>query len=134
MQLFKHKYFTNLIQPTGIFNNAVRHGFTDLSRTDYEFMIYLSVDTERGMYEITFSNNGTPFPKGFDKLRYGIRGEKAGETAGSGEGGHTVKSIVEHYGGDFDIFCGALDFYGADFDDNIGTTVIIHLPIYKSDE
>ena len=117
-----------------IFNNAVRHGFTDLSRTDYEFMIYLSVDTERGMYEITFSNNGTPFPKGFDKLRYGIRGEKAGETAGSGEGGHTVKSIVEHYGGDFDIFCGALDFYGADFDDNIGTTVIIHLPIYKSDE
>lgn len=117
-----------------IFNNAVKHGFTDLSRTDYEFMIYLSVDTERGMYEITFSNNGTPFPKGFDKLRYGIRGEKAGETAGSGEGGHTVKSIVEHYGGDFDIFCGALDFYGADFDDNIGTTVIIHLPIYKSDE
>lgn len=117
-----------------IFNNAVKHGFTDLSRTDYEFMIYLSVDTERDMFEITFSNNGTPFPKGFDKMRYGIRGEKAGETAGSGEGGHTVKSIVEHYGGDFDIFCGALDFYGADFDDNIGTTVIIHLPIYKSDE
>lgn len=117
-----------------IINNAVTHGFTDPLRTDYTIMIYLSVDTERGMYEITFSNNGKPFPKGFDKTRYGIRGEKAGETAGSGEGGHTVKSIVEHYGGDYDIFCGSMDFYGAEFDNNVGTTVIIHLPIYKNDE
>ena len=117
-----------------IINNAVTHGFTDPSRTDYEIIIYLSVDIERDMYEITFSNNGTPFPKGFDKMRYGIRGEKAGETAGSGEGGHTIRSIVEHYGGDFEVFCGAMDFSGAEFNNNVGTTVIIHLPIYKSDE
>ncbi len=119
---------------SNIINNAVVHGFTDPSRTDYYINIILTIDNERDMYEITFSNNGTPFPKGFDKLRYGIRGEKAGKTAGSGEGGHTVKSIVEHYGGDYDIFCGAMDFSGAEFDNNVGTTVIIHLPIYKNDE
>ena len=126
-----------------IINNAVGHGFTDPSRNDYVIDIILSVDGDSGFYYIDFSNNGTPFPKGFDKTRYGIRGEKAGETAGSGEGGHTVKSIVEHYGGHFEIFSNEgggsdiiLDEDGNfhDVEVEANTTVRIYLPIYKSDE
>jgi nitrogen-specific signal transduction histidine kinase len=37
-------------------------------------------------------------------MRYGIKGEKAGKTAGTGLGGNYVKSFAEHYGGDYDIF------------------------------
>jgi signal transduction histidine kinase len=70
------------------------------------------------MYQIDFNNNGNPLLDGMTKSRFGIRGEKAGLTAGSGSGGYIVKSIVNHYGGDYDIFC----------KDGI-TTVRILLPI-----
>lgn len=109
-----------------IFMNAVKHGFTDPSRKDYSFWTYLTVDTEKNMFQIDFSNNGTPLPKGLDKLRYGLRGEKAGATGGTGEGGYIVKSIVEHYGGDYDIFT-------ENRGDEIWTTVRIYLPIYRND-
>lgn len=86
-----------------IISNAVRHGFTDPNRHDYGILTVLTVDAERDMFLIEFRNNGTPLPKGLDKTRYGLRGEKAGKTGGTGEGGYVVKSIVEHYHGDFDI-------------------------------
>ena len=38
------------------------------------------------------------------KDRYGLKGEKAGANAGTGSGGYIVRSIVEHYGGDYDVF------------------------------
>lgn len=107
--------------------NAVKHGFTDSSRKDYSIDIQLTVDQKRDMFQIDFVNNGTPLPKGLDKLRYGIKGEKAGATAGTGEGGYIVKSIVEHYGGDFDIFCETIDSVSL-------TTVRIFLPIYRDNE
>ena len=103
---------------TNIIENARRHGFTDKTRQDYFIGIELSYNSERGMYQIDFSNNGNPLPEGMTKSRYGIRGEKAGLAAGSGSGGHIVKSIVNNYGGDYDIFC----------KDGI-TTVRILLPI-----
>lgn len=109
-----------------IFNNAVKHGFTDSNRKDYSFWTNLTVDTEKDMFQIDFSNNGTPLPKGLDKLRYGLRGEKAGATGGTGEGGYIVKSIVEHYGGDYDIF-------SENRGDEIWTTVRIYLPIYRNE-
>lgn len=108
-----------------IVNNAVKHGFTDSSRKDYSIVSELTIDRERDMFRIDFRNNGTPIPKGLDKYRYGIRGEKAGNTAGNGEGGHIVKSIVEHYGGDYDIFSEKTE--NGDL-----TTVRIYLPIYRS--
>jgi signal transduction histidine kinase len=108
-----------------IVNNAVKHGFTDPQRTDYCIVSELTIDRERDMFKIDFRNNGTPLPKGLDKNRYGIRGEKAGNTAGNGEGGHIVKSIVEHYGGDFDIF-------SDETEKGYLTTVRIYLPIYRS--
>ena len=103
---------------TNIIENARRHGFTDKTRQDYYIGIELSYNSERGMYQIDFSNNGNPLPEGMTKSRYGIRGEKAGLTAGTGSGGYIVKSIVNHYNGDYDIFC----------NDEI-TTVRILLPI-----
>lgn len=109
-----------------IFSNAVKHGFTDPKRNDYSIWVKLTVDEERDMFQIDFTNNGTPFPKGLDKIRYGLRGEKGGITAGTGEGGYIVRSIVEHYGGDYDLLT-------QKDQDTIWSTVRIYLPIYRND-
>lgn len=109
-----------------IFGNAVKHGFTDPTRKDYSIWVKLTVDEERDMFQIDFTNNGTPFPMGLDKIRYGLRGEKGGITAGTGEGGYVVRSIVEHYGGDYDLLT-------QKDQDSIWSTVRIYLPIYRND-
>lgn len=109
-----------------IFSNAVKHGFTDSKREDYSIWVKFTVDEERDMFQIDFTNNGTPFPKGLDKIRYGLRGEKGGITAGTGEGGYIVRSIVEHYGGDYDLLT-------QKDQDSIWSTVRIYLPIYRND-
>ena len=103
-----------------IIENARTHGFTNPKRDDYFIGIDLTINAERDMFQIDFSNNGTPLPKGMDKNRYGLLGEKAGITGGSGRGGYVVKSIVEHYHGDYDIFM-----------DGEKTVVRILLPISK---
>ena len=108
--------FDRMVQ--NILENARKHGFTDKTRTDYMVWINLSVDEKRDMYIIDFMNNGTPLPNGITKARYGLKGEKAGKTGGTGSGGYIVKSIINHYGGDYDIFC----------KDGI-TTIRIYLPI-----
>lgn len=103
-----------------IIENARRHGgLSDGRKTDYYISIDVKIDYQRDMYQIDFSNNGKPFPKGMTKERYGLKGEKAGPNAGTGSGGYIVKSIVEHYGGDFDLFS----------TDGI-TTIRIYLPKY----
>lgn len=109
-----------------IFSNAIKHGFTDPKKEDYSIWVKLTVDEERDMFQIDFTNNGTPFPKGLDKIRYGLRGEKGGITAGTGEGGYIVRSIVEHYGGDYDLLTQKVQ-------DAIWSTVRIYLPIYRND-
>ncbi len=106
-----------------ILENARVHGFLNPDENIYEMEIFLSVDAKRGMYQIDFINNGTVLPFGMNKLRYGIRGEKAGKTGGTGNGGYIVKTIVEHYGGDYDVFM-----------DGEKTVVRILLPILKQDE
>ena len=87
-----------------IIDNARKHGFTDTSRKDYIVKVRLSINVAKNMFQIDFCNNGNPLPEGMNKMRYGIKGEKAGKTAGTGIGGNYVKSFVEHYGGDYDIF------------------------------
>ena len=87
-----------------ILNNAKKHGFTNPDKKDYVIQINASIDVESSMYRIDFRNNGNPLPEGMNKMRYGIKGEKAGKTAGTGLGGNYVKSFVEHYGGNYDIF------------------------------
>lgn len=110
-----------------IIGNAIKHGFTDPERTDYCIVTELSVDKERKMFRLDFRNNGNPLPVGLDRQRYGQRGERAGVTGGTGEGGWIVKSIVEHYKGDYDIFCEPSG-------DEFLTTVRIYLPIYNQYE
>lgn len=97
-----HLDFERLVR--NIIENAITHGFTDPNRNDYGIGIDLTVDMERGMFQIDFSNNGTPLPSGMDKQRYGLLGEKAGLTGRTGRGGYIIKSIVEHYHGDYDVF------------------------------
>lgn len=88
-----------------IIENARIHGFSaDSTRTDYYVGIDLAYNSERRMYQIDFYNNGKPLPEGMTKERFGIRGEKAGMTGGSGIGGYIIKSIINHYGGDYDVF------------------------------
>lgn len=106
-----------------IVENARDHGFIDENNHSYKLQISLSVDAKRGLYQIDFINNGTPLPVGMDKQRYGIRGEKAGATGGTGKGGYIVKSIVDHYKGDYDIFM-----------DEENTVVRILLPISRQND
>lgn len=87
-----------------ILENAKKHGFTDPNRKDYAVKVCLSINTDNNMFQVDFRNNGNPLPEGMDKMRYGIKGEKAGKNAGTGIGGNYVKSFVEHYGGDYNIF------------------------------
>ena len=87
-----------------IVENARRHGFTDKCRNDYYFSVNVKINNQRNMYQIDFCNNGNPLPVGMTKDRYGLKGEKAGANAGTGSGGYIVRSIVEHYGGDYDVF------------------------------
>lgn len=115
-----HLDFERLVR--NIIENAITHGFTDSNRDDYRIGIELTVDMEKGMFQIDFSNNGTPLPTGMNKYRYGILGEKAGMTGKTGRGGYIVKSIVEHFHGDYDVFM-----------DGINTVVRILLPIAKYD-
>ena len=115
-----HLDFERLVR--NIIENAITHGFTDPNRKDYGIGIDLTVDMERRMFQIDFSNNGTPLPSGMDKQRYGLLGEKAGLTGRTGRGGYIIKSIVEHYHGDYDVFMNGLN-----------TVVRILLPIAHYD-
>jgi signal transduction histidine kinase len=107
-----------------IIGNAVEHGFVE-NKTNYELLITLS--TEGDSYLIDFTNNGKPLPEGMDKARYGMKGVKGKDSEGQGTGGYVVKSIVEHYGGDYDII-------KREWAGRILTDVIIKLPIYRGDE
>lgn len=104
--------------------NAIKRGFVK-DNTEYALNITLSVND--GFYVIDFGNNGEPLPDGMDKVRYGTKGAKGVDSDGSGTGGYIVKSITQHYGGDFDIF--SSKFAGMNF-----TNVIVKLPIYRKED
>ena len=113
--------FMRLVQ--NIVGNAIKHGFSG----DYsEYAIHITLSVEENFYTIDFSNNGRPFPEGMDKSRYGMKGGKSIDSDGSGRGGYIVKSICQHYGGDFDI--SSNKFAGMYF-----TNVIVKLPIYYTE-
>lgn len=105
---------------TNIIENARKHGFTDKTRTDYYIGINLTIDVKQNLYQIDFTNNGNPLPDGMDKEHFGLRGVKAGITGETGNGGYIIKTIVTHYGGDYDVFT----------ENNI-TTIRVFLPITR---
>lgn len=110
------EHFNSLI--SNIIQNAKRHGFVNRDNNNYKLEIKLSLNTEDLMFQIDFINNGTPLPKGMDKTRYGILGEKAGTTGNTGIGGNRIKNIVKLYNGDYDVFM-----------DNDNTVIRILLPV-----
>ena len=87
-----------------IFENAKNHGFVNKESDHYFIRMVLSYNSESDAFQIDFINNGEPLPEGIDKARYGLRGEKAGKTGGTGNGGYIVKSLTQHYKGDYDVF------------------------------
>ena len=107
-----------------IIGNAVERGFVD----DYpEYSLNISLTIKKGFYIVDFSNNGRPLPEGMTKERYGMKGVKGKGSDGEGKGGYIVKSITEHYGGDYDVY--SQQFAGMWF-----THVIVKLPIYQDNE
>lgn len=108
-----------------IIDNARRHGFSD-EESYKNIYTELRTDASRKYFIIDVFNNGKPLPHGIDKERYGLKGEKAGENAHTGLGGHRVKSIIEHYGGDYNIE-NVYDEEGL----HAGVSVKLYLPIAK---
>ncbi len=107
-----------------IIGNAIVRGFVE----DYhEYSLNISLTLKNGFYIIDFSNNGRPLPEGMTKERYGMKGVKGKGSNGEGKGGYIVKSITEHYGGDYDI-------YSQQFAGMWVTHVIVKLPIFQNNE
>lgn len=107
-----------------IIENAKKHGFVDESR-HYSLNIYSNILDN--MLLLTFQNDGKPMPQEMDKKGYGMKGVKGKDSNGHGIGGNVVKSIVEHYGGDYDVFV-------QDDSDVKLTCVEVKLPIYRENE
>lgn len=108
-----------------IIDNARRHGFSD-DESYKNIFIELCVDASCKYFIVDIFNNGKPLPCGMNKELYGLKGEKAGENAHTGLGGYRVKSIVEHYGGDYNIE----DVYDEE-GLHVGVSVKLYLPIAK---
>ena len=106
-----------------IISNAVRHGFKD-EKSTYTIRTKLSYDMGTDNYVIEISNNGEPLPKGMDTVKYGIDGECAGSSKGTGAGGAIVKSIVEHYKGSYEVIDAP--------DEEFPVSIIINLPRYEA--
>ncbi|MFC2109329.1 N-6 DNA methylase [Bacteroidota bacterium] len=86
--------YNNLVE------NAINHGFVDKTKL-YVFRIYISYIDD--FLEISFMNNGKPFPKGIaEKIL--IKGEKAGGTGGTGIGLWKVNEITKHFGGKLEVY------------------------------
>lgn len=94
---------------SNILENARTHGFANREDNNGVVSIFVTVNSENDSFQIDFINNGNPLPDGMNKMRFGLRGEKAGNTGGTGNGGYIIKSIVEHYKGDYDVFMDADD-------------------------
>jgi type I restriction-modification system DNA methylase subunit len=86
-----------------IIENAKRHGFRNATE-DPEIRIHVSLLHEKRMLELTFMNNGRPFPDGMDTRRFVLRGEKAGVAGHTGIGGYHIKSIMDHVAGTLEVF------------------------------
>lgn len=76
-----------------LLRNAIRHGFVDKNKK-YIFRIIVSLVND--VLEVTFENNGKPFPKGLEG-KYFVKGEKAGKTGNTGLGLWIVSEIANHF-------------------------------------
>lgn len=81
--------------------NAEMHGFNpDKSGKSHILDIKLSVDYKVGVCHIDFHNNGIPMPSGMNDTVYATRGEYAGDTGHTGNGGWYIASMAKNYNGE----------------------------------
>lgn len=81
-----------------IVGNAIRHGFIDSSRSDYEIMIKLSTDQNNNCVLSLFNNGISMTERG--ERNYFVRGAIGGPTGHSGLGGADIKNIIDSMGGE----------------------------------
>jgi len=96
-----------------ILENAERHGFVD-DTIDHQILVVASLDKKDQMVFISFKNTGKPFPKGLNKERYVMRGEKGGPTGNTGTGGYHINSVMEQANGHLEIHNHTEDLYPAE--------------------
>lgn len=82
-----------------IFENAYKHGFRDKNK---KYTILIKLFIENGKIVLQILNNGLAFPKRLSE-KLGIRGEKGGETAGTGIGAWLIIEIAKNYNFDYKI-------------------------------
>jgi len=70
---------------------------------------------------LEIKNNGKPMAEGFGYKELTTKGEKTIGSNGTGLGGFDIKSIVESYGGGFDLL--------TDFNDSFPVTYILRFPL-----
>jgi type I restriction enzyme M protein len=83
-----------------LLENAINHGFVDKNKS-YIFRVTIAYIDD--YLEINFVNNGKPFPKGIAQ-KIGVKGEKAGATAGTGIGLWKVTEIAKHFDCKLEVF------------------------------
>lgn len=94
IKINKEDFFTLF---SNIVSNAVEHGFGNSKGNIIRAVITNDFDLK--MHVIEISNNGRPFPEGFEFKNLITRGDKTSDSEGSGMGGADIKSIMDHYGG-----------------------------------
>jgi signal transduction histidine kinase len=98
VNLFK-KMFHNIV------DNAIKHGFVDAGKIHVlkiNSSLSQAVDGNTSIV-LEISNNGIPFPKGYDKKQFITKWSKSGATANSGLGGSDINSVVNSFNGTFDL-------------------------------
>ena len=110
-----------------IISNALSHGFTDKTRTDYSVRFRCKPDS--GKIRIFIDNNGCPLPEGYigseNSLKmYGVS-TSLNKDGHSGIGCYDAENIVKHFGG-------SLSLKSIDRDpDGYTVSYIIEFPIVK---
>ena len=94
IKINKEDFFTLF---SNIVSNAVEHGFRNSKGNKMRAVI--TNDFDSNMHVIEISNNGSPFPEGFEFQNLITRGDKTSDSEGTGMGGADIKSIMTHYGG-----------------------------------
>lgn len=102
---------------SNIVSNAIEHGFIG----EDEYTVYFSLAAKDKSLILEIKNNGKPMTEGFGYKELTTRGEKTIGSKGTGLGGFDIKSIVESYGGEFDLV--------TDFADSFPVTYILKFPL-----
>jgi type I restriction enzyme M protein len=92
-----------------VLSNANNHAFTDFDLEKNKVDIFISV-IENHLH-LLIANNGTPFPKDFDQLKFVQKYQKAGDNSGAGIGGYDINRITQYFNGTFNLITEPMDGY-----------------------